>query len=725
MTTVTTSPSGATSPDVEDTDTEVNLPVEQAVETSQELPSDSDSSESLDDSAADAPGDGEDAAADVPGDGEDASGIKMTESLWQKTYMAISPENVMRHHEAIYWRAWRLERHKEGEQEVEEYVPYDSLWAPWALTSAKLLRHWDAGMDSWEELYQVTLEGANGTTTLDLTTEHLMDIRHLNEATARAGGLAQMRDPASPAHGSAVMQFRTYLHKLANDSGAVATTNRLGRMDGGAGVDGTVYSFPDCAIGANGPYAGISYRETRPNRAAPYLAVSWDPSASIGDLLTEWLTAALDADPSEHKTETASIVSWAAASCTATRLMDASVIGGFPLLWVRGTPGSGKTARVPCLLSPFGQRPDRRQAGMGTAAQIRDTFLAACDVPWMVDEVKLQYLAHSHLGIRLLEFIKDAYNGAYWSSGGQFGSALNQTRRNRTFPSVAITSEDSPPSDQAVADRLLIVEFVRREMLAPEVASTTREGFERLLSATQSGRMAPVAGAWYAWLARTDVAELRRQRPSLPVLDNLPNQRRADNFRNVFFGMNLFGRFLREVAPQVVERWRACLDEFKAEGIPDLVTEVQELSSSSGAIGVLCDVAMLSRIHASDGRGPKCGIHYNLTKSALEVLPSYCTSTLGELSKELTVSHVPSFKALSSEIRQWPGVKETRKRLLGGGSGNARRWLVVPWATLKALDGPSKADFDDNAFSMRQRPSTAATSDSQEQAESMQPAATE
>lgn len=238
MTTVTTSPSDASSPEVENTETEVDLSVEQAVETSPQLPSESDSTGPEDDASADAPAADEDAALDATGDDKVADGIQMTESLWQKTYTAMSP--AMRLHPSTYWRTNVLEKLTVGGEKREEWVTHDSLWAPWAPTSTKLLRHWDAGTDSWEELYQVTLEGANGATTLDLTTEHLMDVRHLNEATVRAGGLAQMNDHASPAHGSAVMQFRTYVHKLAKDSEAVATTNRLGRMDADAGIDGAV-----------------------------------------------------------------------------------------------------------------------------------------------------------------------------------------------------------------------------------------------------------------------------------------------------------------------------------------------------------------------------------------------------------------------------------------------------------------------------------------------------
>jgi len=584
---------------------------------------------------------------------------------------------------ALYFRNERPVNRKDGTVR-HSYT----LWAPWTVGKITRRWFWDSGIlaGTLEAIYEITLHG-DQPYTIELGPDDLAEMGRLNRSTQPAGGMAG-GDIADPRHGTGLMQLRLYVQGQAKNAGQRYTTTRIGHVDNAMISEKPVYVFPDVTIDADGARDDIRSERVTHNRAAGHLDVRWDPDAPIEKRLSEWLIAAFDADTSEHGlAQTATAVGWAAAACVATRIVRSGLAGGFPLLWARGIPESGKTSRTPRLLAPFGHAVNSLESGLMTTAQQRDTFTAACDVPWIVDEVKLSYLGRQQS--KLLELVKDAYNIGTCQTGGQFGEGNYRMRQHLLFPSVAFLSEDLPHADTAVADRVILLQFRRVPTLDDATRARAAAGQSRLESATAAGKMAPVAGAWYSWLAGQDLGTLWNEAPKQVPGAGL-GERKASNFRCLLFGIHVFHQFLLDRAPSAALVWADVAEEFGREGLPGLLADVASLATSGGALGCLHDLATLSMAHSSDSKAPKQGTHYRFDEDGLWVQPNRCIAALKSLPGR-TVTHLPTPSALGDELRQWSGVERKRKRPTDG--PNAHFWYVVPWSTLEALGGPSKGDF--------------------------------
>jgi len=583
-------------------------------------------------------------------------------------------------HPATYWRELKpIWNPKEQRRDSTRLEATWILWAPWTVAAVDRRRHFDATGD-WDDQYELELAGANGNTTVQLHPDDLNEMRTANAAFQEVGGLARPADPVSNSHGSALMQFRLHVRDLGASGENSTTTNRLGRLDERAGAPSSRYVFPGCTIGSGGPTTDFAYEETRRNRIADHVDVTWKPSCDLPQLLRDWITSACGADASLGFAQTAAVVGWAASATTALRLIDDGVIEGHPYLWAVGTPGSGKTTRVPRLMAPFGQKSGHLLAGMGQGqSQVRDTFTAACDVP-VVDEVRLDYMQGAS-GMRFLELLKVGYNGSTTVTGGAMAGGRYPVRNHRVTPSLAFVSEQGCFNESGVADRIIEVRFERRADLADDVQARTSGACDRLMHATEAGRMSPVAGAWYEFIARTDLAAVRRMVAPHSGAEAVPSSRQRVNLYCILFGLDLFSGFLAEKAPELVGEWLKVVAAFRERGIDHLIKNVDEHTVDSGASGALSALGMLSKSQS----GPMNGVHYEVTELGLKLACGQVEMVLRSNARSIPIL-APSSKALNAELRQWPGVVDNGRR-------NSVRWLFIPWTTLTDRTDLERDDF--------------------------------
>lgn len=621
--------------------------------------------------------------------------VRMTANLWRGPHVALLEPGVgtpgrYQQYPATWWHYQKSVKSKRPNGDTrEDVVDVWSLWATFQITHVASVTHFDPS-EGWTKQWRITCDGLSGACELEVKPDDLTDLRSARKVFADAGQIAATA-AKSARFGDALTQLRSYLD--APRWGApVRTTDRIGRVDRAAS-DRPRFVFPGLTVGPDGPVHDIRYAATRPNAAAAHLRVAWDDHADIDTTLTRWVDAAKMADPSTGWFETATIVGHAAASAWATTAMRMPGIGGFPILYVDGAPGAGKSARVPRLLSPFGADPHHVSAGLGTVAQVRDRFTATRCVIWPIDELNLDYMSPS-VAEKWRETLKDAYNARACLVGGAFGQGNFKLRELETSPALCLMGERLPELDPAIMDRLVSVSMRRRDNLSPQDRDRTDVGFRHLAEAADNPAMAAAAGAWFAWVLRNDLR---------PYLSGTMNTRLPATITNrnrpaawcVLAGLAAFRHFLAEAAPSAADAFDELTHTYLHNGGLDQLTgRMTDLKGVGGAVAMLTSLAALAGVVPAKRGGPTWGSTYIIEDDPGGKVLRFSSSKVVIVLKahEQTLDHkVLTDKAFGDELRSWRFASKARRRM--GGSGNPVAVYTVPFDRLQELGGPSADDF--------------------------------
>ncbi|WP_346619644.1 hypothetical protein [Blastococcus montanus] len=593
-------------------------------------------------------------------------------SVAERTYTAHGAKCTGR---AMFWRF----RSKDGESRRE-------LLAPFEITDVQHRRHLDVD-GAPLDLYSVTTDDGRNSKQLRVHGTALADLADLRQAFAAAGPIATW--PGGTTTEGGVL---TQLGALINSprwAPTVVTVETLGRI---RHAGQTFFALPDVTLGAAGPVPEPSYLPERPNTNASRVSASPVRGANLDQPITGHLQAALAADPSPSTVQTAALLGWGAATCFASVSIKSDLIGGHPLLWNAGPPESGKTERGSRILTPFGVDPFNLAGSFATTTQLRDCLSATIDVPQMRDEVKLAYLPPP-VKQDLPRMLKIAYNGQAVEVGGRNAGPMFRQRLVPLCPTVAFNSEGSPPQDQAVLDRLVVVPWQRLKTYPTEVQRRIQDGFNGLKLATADQRMAPVAAAWFTFAAGTDLSSpLRRARERLAGGDLKLGSRQRSNFEVVLAGLYAYAEFCTVAAPTAAPVVLELAEEFAARGIALLADELVSRQTVTGALGVLQWLAVLS---TGDGpHTPRDGSEYRLAPTGLAVNAMKVLSCLRRHTQAIGTP-LPDDHDFTQELKGWTGVHMIGKKRdrHATGTSNPIAYWEIPWDTLRELGGPEHSDF--------------------------------
>jgi hypothetical protein len=309
--------------------------------------------------------------------------------------------------------------------------------------------------------------------------------------------------------------------------------------------------------------------------------------------------------------------------------------------------------------------------------------------------VKLGYLPQT-VRQELPRFLKLAYNAQAVEIGGRGGGGLFRQRLVPLYPTMAFNSEGSPPRDQAVLDRLIVVLWQRLSTLPTDVRKRAADGFEPLRKATADAAMAPVAAAWYAYAAGTDLRQrLTTARQTLPKQRNRLGIRQRSNLEVVLAGRFAYAEFCKTVAPGAESMLADLITSFARSGADALAAELAAWQTVTGALGVLQWLATLSQLPGP--YMPVEGSHYRLSAEGVSVNVLKVLACLRQ-NQDAVGAPLPDEHDFLQEMKGWAGVHRQNGRERGASRDiSPIAYWMVPWSTLAGMGGPDRDDFAGSA----------------------------